>query len=70
MADEPDPPADRARSRRTARIPGFNPDAEIGLGDVVTRVTTTIGIRPCGGCHRRAEAMNSWLAFSGTRRHR
>lgn len=37
-----------------ARLPGFVSDEEIGLGDVIKRVTSTFGISPCGGCERRA----------------
>jgi hypothetical protein len=36
------------------RLPGFIRDEEIGLGDVVKRVTYAAGIRPCGGCEKRA----------------
>jgi hypothetical protein len=51
--------------RRPYRVnlPGFISE-DVGLGDVVKRVTSTIGVRPCGGCLRRAQALNSWLVFS------
>jgi len=29
-----------------------------GLGDVVARATTAVGIKPCGGCAKRKAAMN------------
>ncbi len=45
------------------RLPGFIPDEEIGLGDVIKRATSYFGIRPCGGCGRRAEALNRRVAF-------
>jgi hypothetical protein len=47
------------------RLPGFARDEEIGLGDVLKRATSAVGIRPCGGCDRRASALNRWLVFSG-----
>jgi hypothetical protein len=47
------------------RLPGYLADEEIGLGDVVKRVTRTFGIRPCGGCERRAAALNRWFVFGG-----
>jgi hypothetical protein len=47
------------------RLPGFITDEEIGLGDAVKRVTYALGIKPCGGCERRAAALNRWLTFSG-----
>jgi len=49
------------------RLPGFVSDDEIGLGDVIKRVTSTVGIRPCSGCERRAALMNRWLVFSRRR---
>ncbi|MFI1864998.1 hypothetical protein [Streptomyces jumonjinensis] len=42
----------------------------MGLGDAVARVTTAVGIRPCGGCGRRAEALNRWLVVGGRRASR
>jgi len=49
------------------RLPGFI-NEDIGLGDVVKRVTSAAGIKPCGGCQRRAAALNRWLVFHGGRR--
>jgi len=51
------------QSRYHMRLPGFVIDSEIGLGDVVKRMTSTVGIRPCGGCQRRAATLNSWFTF-------
>jgi hypothetical protein len=41
------------------RLPGFVKDKDVGLGDFVTRVTSSAGIIPCSGCHRRAAWLNS-----------
>ncbi len=49
------------------RLPGFISDREIGLGDVIKSVTSSLGIKPCGGCERRAAALNRWMVFSGRR---
>ena len=46
------------------RLPGFLIDEEIGLGDVVKRITYAMGIKPCGGCEKRAAALNQWMRFS------
>ena len=51
--------------RYQVRLPGFIVDEEIGLGDVIKRATYAIGIKPCGGCERRAAALNRWFGFSG-----
>lgn len=48
------------------RLPGFI-SGEIGLGDVVKRATSAAGIKPCGGCARRAATLNRWLVFTDGR---
>ncbi len=45
----------------------FLTDENIGLGDVIKRATSAVGVRPCGSCEQRAAALNRWLAFSGRR---
>jgi hypothetical protein len=50
------------------RLPGFVREEDIGLGDIMARATSAVGIRPCGGCARRAAALNSWLVISSHRR--
>jgi hypothetical protein len=52
-------PAKRRSEQRFAFSlpPHVMPEAE-GLGDAVKRVTNAVGIRPCGGCERRAQALN------------
>ena len=46
------------------RLPGFISDEQVGLGDVVGRITYGAGIKPCGGCGRRAAALNRWMVFT------
>lgn len=50
------------------RLPGFVPDEPVGLGEVVKRATSAVGIAPCGGCAQRAARLDGWLAFRGPRR--
>lgn len=49
------------------RLPGFISDEDVGLGDVIKRATYAIGVKPCGGCQRRATVLNRWMVFSGKR---
>jgi hypothetical protein len=51
--------------RNRVRLPGFITDEDVGLGDLIKRATSSVGIRPCGGCAARAQRLNSWLVFSG-----
>jgi hypothetical protein len=55
------------RPAHHVRLPGFVADQDIGLGDLVSRVTHAVGVRPCGGCKQRAAALNNWVRFSGRR---
>ena len=52
------------RQSRRVRLPGFLIEEETGLGDAIKRVTYAMGIKPCGGCERRATALNRWMHFS------
>jgi hypothetical protein len=46
------------------RLPGFITDEQIGLGDAIKRTTSYFGIRSCGGCEKRAAALNRWMVFT------
>ncbi len=46
------------------RLPGFVNDNEIGLGDAIKRATSAMGIKPCGGCQKRAETLNRFVRFT------
>jgi hypothetical protein len=44
---------------RRLQIPlPFRITKPVGLGDVIKRATTAVGIKPCSGCGRRAAALN------------
>ena len=49
------------------RLPGFINEQDLGLGDVIKRATSAVGLKPCGGCGRRAAALNRWVVFTGPR---
>ena len=69
MDDEPKrpPSAHDVQKPFAVRLPGLVLDQDIGLGDAVKRLTTYAGIRPCGGCERRATVLNGWVQFTGRR---
>jgi hypothetical protein len=68
MAREHDSRGAEGRGRaRQVRLPGFVSDEPVGLGDVIKRVTATAGIKPCGGCARRAAKLNRLVGFTGRR---
>jgi hypothetical protein len=47
------------------RLPGFIADEAVGLGEVVKRITSAVGVKPCRGCIRRAAALTRWMVFYG-----
>jgi hypothetical protein len=51
------------RPPRSIRLPGFVSEEQVGLGDVIKRATSALGIRPCGGCERRAAQLNRRVIF-------
>ncbi len=70
MDDDPKPKTPSAHNVQkpfAVRLPGLVLDQDIGLGDAVKRLTTYAGIRPCGGCERRATVLNRWVQFTGRR---
>lgn len=34
--------------------------SEMGLGDIIKKMTSSVGIKPCGGCKKRAEKLNRY----------
>ena len=55
---------EQSQPRHRVRLPGFLVEDEVGLGDVVKRMTYAMGVKPCGGCEKRAAALNQWMHFS------
>lgn len=60
-----DPAKQNENQPHRVRLPGFITDEEMGLGDTIKRATHTLDIAPCGGCERRAAALNRWAIFTG-----
>lgn len=63
-SDKGDPADQREHLPHQVRLPGFISEDAIGLGDVIGRATSYLGIRPCGGCQRRAATLNRWMVFT------
>ncbi|MFJ3863973.1 hypothetical protein [Streptomyces nigra] len=66
VEDMTDARADRRETPREplrVRLPAFIDD-DVGLGDVITKVTYSARLRPCNGCTRRAATLNRWVTFT------
>jgi hypothetical protein len=51
--------------KKPLRIP--LPLPQVGLGTLIKRATTALGVKPCGGCQRRAAWLDQRLVL-GRRR--
>ena len=47
----------------TIVLPTFLLGREVGLGQLLKRVTTSVGVRPCAQCEQRAARLDHWLRF-------
>ena len=54
----------RQAAKHRVRLPGFLIEEETGLGDVIKKATASAGIKPCGGCQKRAGTLNRWMTFT------
>jgi hypothetical protein len=63
-SEDKDSPDQIKHTPHRVRLPGFINDEEIGLGDVIKRATSYLGIQPCGGCEHRAAVLNRWMVFT------
>jgi hypothetical protein len=60
----------RREEPRRVRLPGFVSEGEVGLGTAIKRLTSSVGIRPCAGCERRAAALNRRVVLYSSRQAR
>ena len=49
----------------TCRVCGSYEGPDRGLGDTVARAAKAVGIKPCGGCQKRREALNRVMPLGG-----
>jgi hypothetical protein len=52
-----------SRSPHVVRLPSFIVRDSVGLGTVIKRVTTRVGIAPCSPCERRTARLDSLITF-------
>ena len=49
------------------RLPSFLVPEPVGLGQVVKRVTKSMGVKPCTPCEQRAQRMDRWMRIEPRR---
>jgi len=52
------------KAQHKVRLPGFVIKEDTGLGQVIKRATSLVGIRQCGGCAQRAIRLDNWMTFT------
>ena len=62
--EKKEPTAKTERQPHRIRLPGFIIEEEMGLGDVIKKVTYAMGLKPCAVCEKRAAALNRWVRFT------
>ena len=67
-ATDKSPAGGTDRATHTIRVPAFLLRREIGLGEMVKRITTSLGARPCARCDERAARLDRWLRFAPAER--
>jgi hypothetical protein len=50
------------------KLPGFINNDDIGLGRLVSTITSRAGVKACDGCIRRANLLDAWIVISSRRR--
>lgn len=66
MSDDKTPASDDETpepSPRRLRLPPLVKPEDEGMGDVISRLSHSVGITPCGGCRERQQRLNAWLPF-------
>lgn len=58
-----DPSNDTAAMNRQAVAIAGEPMRSRGLGDTVAKITSAVGIKPCGGCKKRQERLNNLIPY-------
>jgi hypothetical protein len=53
--------------RHHVRLPNFIVHKPTGAGQVVSRLTSAVGISPCNKCKDRAAGLDQWLRFEPRR---
>ena len=52
------------KAPKPIRIPIPGLQRTVGAGQIIRRLTASVGIQPCSGCGRRARALDRHLVFT------
>jgi hypothetical protein len=59
--DTSDANTEPAKATHRVRLPRFIVHEPVGMGQIVKRVTSAAGVKPCEPCERRARQLDRWL---------
>lgn len=66
MSDEKAPTADDEAPEptlRRMRLPPIVRPEDEGMGDVISRLSRSVGLVPCDSCRERQQRLNAWMPF-------
>jgi hypothetical protein len=66
-ANTSDPGAGDGKAKHRVRLPSFVIAEPVGLGQVVKRITSAAGVKPCTSCEQRAARLDRWLRIEPRR---
>jgi hypothetical protein len=58
---------EKGNARHRVRLPNFIVREPTGAGQVVSHITSAVGIDPCKSCRDRAARLDHWLRFEPRR---
>jgi hypothetical protein len=56
--------SDQRQAKHVVQLPRFIVDEPVGAGQVIKRITSSLGVRPCQPCEQRAARLDQWLTLS------
>jgi hypothetical protein len=64
MPRKPPPIAESEPEKpRRLRLPPIVKPEDEGVGDVISRLSRSVGITPCQSCRERQQRLNDWMPF-------
>lgn len=48
---------------RRLRLPPIVRPEDEGMGDVISRLSRSVGLVPCDSCRERQQRLNAWMPF-------
>lgn len=57
------PPQVTCKNNHVDKSPQCEQQPSLGLGDTIAKITSAVGIKPCGGCKQRQALLNRLFPY-------